>query len=221
MKPKLLIFDLDGTLIDSRKDLAFAINRMRYRYGLEPIPLEVVTGYVGGGARNLVERSLERSNVKIDEALSLYKRIYNANLTIHTTTYTGVTAGLKELFKAGHQLSVLSNKPGDASRQILKHFGLSKYFRSVLGGGDIEKLKPDPEGIKTLVVEAGVPASNTWMIGDHHTDLSAAKSAGVFSAYVEYGFGDIRDMTADIHLSSFGELVEYFSSDVVRLEVGL
>ncbi|MFC1796945.1 HAD family hydrolase [Pseudomonadota bacterium] len=211
MKPQLLIFDLDGTLVDSRKDLASAVNGMRSRYGLQPLPLEVVTGFVGGGARNLVERALQQSDVDVDEALSLYKRLYNTNLTIHTTTYNGVAVGLKKLSGAGHQLAVLSNKPGDASREILRHFSLHACFRSVIGGGDIEKLKPHPDGIRKLAFETGFGTSRTWMIGDHHTDLSAAKSAGVFSALVEYGFGDSRGMEANARFTSFEQLVAFFT----------
>lgn len=211
MNPQLLIFDLDGTLVDSRKDLGSAINRMRRHYGLEPLPQELITSYIGGGARNLVERALQHSAVDIDTALDLYKRLYGSDLTTHTTTYDGVAEGLHELAQADHVLAVLSNKPGDASRAILRHFQLDGCFRSVIGGGDIKQLKPHPEGIRKLVSETGIDASQTWMIGDHHTDLAAADNAGVCSAFMEYGFGNRGGLAASVRFASFSRLVEFFS----------
>lgn len=207
---QLLIFDLDGTLVDSRRDLAVAINRMRNHYCLGPLSLEVVSSYVGGGARNLVERALRHTAVNVDEALELYKAHYDTDLITHTTVYPGVVEGLQKLVDAGHQLAVLSNKPGDASRSILGHFRVDRCFKSVIGGGDIGKLKPHPDGITKLVSETGVDTSRTWMIGDHHTDLAAAKNAGVYSAYVEYGFGDSEGLEANARFSSFSQLVQFF-----------
>jgi len=98
-----------------------------------------------------------------------------------------------------------------ASRETLRFFDLDSYFKSVIGGGDIGKLKPHPEGIQKLLSEIGIGESRTWMIGDHHTDLSAAKSAGVFSAFVEYGFSDSRGMEANARFTSFEKLVSFFS----------
>ena len=210
MITQLLIFDLDGTLIDSRKDLAAGINHMRAHYGLEPLALEIVSGYIGNGVRQLVERSLKEAAVDIDEALRINKEYYFANLTVHTYLYPGVEEGLHLLEQAGHKLALLTNKPGDPSRTILRHFGLDGLFTSIIGGGDVAHLKPEPDGVFHCLAAAAVDASNTWMVGDHYTDLAVAQNAGVKSAFVRYGFGEERDYKPDAYFASFSELVEYF-----------
>ena len=210
MLPQLLIFDLDGTLVDSRADLAASINHMRDGYGLEALPQEVISGYIGSGARDLVRRSLQGADLQVDEALRVYKTHYDANLAVHTTTYPGVLEGIPKLAHAGQTLCVLSNKPGDACRAIMRHFGLDGYFTRIIGGGDLERLKPEPEGVITCLEATGMDAGQAWMIGDHHTDLVVAKNAGVKSAYVSYGFGDRLDLEAVVNFASFSDLVDYF-----------
>jgi len=210
MNTQLLIFDLDGTLIDSRKDLAEGINHMRAHYGLEPLLLETVSGYIGNGVRQLVERSLQGAAMNVDEALRINKEYYFANLTVHTYLYPGVEEGIRQLAQAGHKLALLTNKPGDPSRAILRHFGLDGFFNSIVGGGDVANLKPEPDGIFQCLAAAAIDASKTWMIGDHYTDLAVAKNAGVKSAFVQYGFGEERNDKPDAYFASFSELVEYF-----------
>ncbi len=210
MEPKLLIFDLDGTLIDSRADLVAGINHMRTHYGFDPLPLETVVGYIGNGVRKLVEGSLQGAEVDVDEALRINKKYYYSHLTVHTTLYRGVAEGIRELSKAGHRLAVLTNKPGDPSREILDSFGLSDRFLTVIGGGDINHLKPDPEGILCCLQRAGMGMPDAWMIGDHYTDLAVAKNAGIKSAFVRYGFGEERGYQPDQYFASFSDLVGYF-----------
>ncbi|MBN2703535.1 MAG: HAD-IA family hydrolase [Pontiellaceae bacterium] len=211
LKSYLLIFDLDGTLIDSRADLAEGINHMRAHYGLDPLPVEVIGGYVGDGVRKLVERSLQDPDVDLDEALEINEQYYRENLTVHTTLYPGVAEGLQRLKNAGHQLAVLTNKPGDPSREILKHFALDHLFAAIIGGGDIAQLKPEPEGIFRCAELAGVPLERVWMVGDHYTDLSVARNAGVKSAFVCYGFGEERGFKPDHYFASFAELSQFFT----------
>jgi phosphoglycolate phosphatase len=210
MTDQLLIFDLDGTLIDSRADLAAGINHMRSTFELEPLPLETVSSYIGNGVRKLVERSLEGSGVDIEEALQINIAYYFSHLTDHTTLYPGVEAGIQQLYDAGHQLAVLTNKPGEPSRQIMQYFELEGFFAAIIGGGDIANLKPEPDGIYTCLKSAECVASSAWMIGDHYTDLAAGKNAGVKSAFVQYGFGEERGCKPDAYFASFSELVEYF-----------
>jgi phosphoglycolate phosphatase len=210
VSPQLLVFDLDGTLIDSRADLTAGINHMRGRYGLEPLPLATVSGYIGNGIRLLVERSLQGAPVEPEEALSVYRTYYYEHLIVHTTLYDGVAEGIPRLAQAGHRLAVLTNKPGDPSRAILAHFGLLDYCLAVVGGGDIEQLKPDPAGIHRCRELADADPSSVWMIGDHCTDLAAAENAGVKNAFVRYGFGEERGLKPDAYFSSFQELVGYF-----------
>jgi phosphoglycolate phosphatase len=210
VQPQLLIFDLDGTLVDSRADLAASINHMRHGYGLKALSLDIISGYVGSGAQDLVKRSLQGADISVDDALHVYKTHYNSNLAVHTTTYPGVREGIPELAHAGHKLAVLSNKPGGACRSIMRHFQLDRYFANIVGGGDLERLKPEPDGIFKIMGDSGMDVAHAWMIGDHHTDLAVAQNAGVKSAYVEYGFGDKLDREAVLSFSSFSNLVRYF-----------
>lgn len=212
MKPKLLIFDLDGTLIDSRRDLAEGINHMRKHYGLDPLPLEIASSYVGNGVRLLVERSLQGAAVDFEEALQINKDYYCSHLTVHTTIYDGVAEGIPRLAAAGHKLALLTNKPGDPSRAILKHFGLEGYFDSIIGGGDIEKLKPDPDGVFLCMEAAAMERSSVWMVGDHYTDLAVAENAGIKSAFVRYGFGETRGFNATENFETFGDLATFFAT---------
>ncbi len=210
MSPRLLIFDLDGTLIDSRADLAAGINHMRTHFGLEPLPLVTVVGYIGNGVRRLVEGSLQGAKVDVEDALQINKAYYYSHLTVHTTLYEGVADGLRELAAAGNKLAVLTNKPGDPSREILRHFNIDTLFTAIIGGGDVEQLKPEPDGIFRCGELAGVDAGRTWMIGDHYTDLAVAENAGVQSAFVKYGFGEERGHKPDRYFASFSDLVGYF-----------
>jgi len=212
MTAQLIIFDLDGTLIDSRADLAAGINHMRKCFGLEPLPLKTVGSYVGNGVRLLVERSLQGADVDFEEALQINKDYYCSHLTVHTTLYDGVAEGIPQLVAAGHKLALLTNKPGDPSRKILKHFGLDGYFDSIIGGGDIEKLKPEPDGVFHCIETTAMETSNTWMVGDHYTDLAVAENAGVKSAFARYGFGEARGFNATESFETFGDLATFFAT---------
>lgn len=210
MEPQLLIFDLDGTLIDSRRDLAAGVNHMRAHYGLSPLSLEMASSYIGDGVRKLVERSLPGADVDLDEAVRINKAYYFSHLTVHTYLYDGVEGGLRQLLDAGHKLALLTNKPGEPSRAILRHFQLDQFFTSIIGGGDVAHLKPEPDGVFKCREDAGMDTATTWMIGDHCTDLAVAHNAGVKSAFVHYGFGEERGYKPDAYFASFPELVEYF-----------
>jgi len=209
-EPPLLIFDLDGTLIDSRADLAGGINHMRAQFGLASLAVETVGGYVGDGVRLLVTRSLQGADVDIDDALRINLEYYLSHLTVHTTLYPGVDEGIRRLAQAGHKLALLTNKQGESSRAIMHHFGLGVFFSAIVGGGDVSRLKPEPDGVFRCLETAAATASNAWMIGDHYTDLAVAKNAGVKSAFVSYGFGEERGYEPSVYFASFAELVGYF-----------
>jgi phosphoglycolate phosphatase len=208
MKPKLIIFDLDGTLADTRADLATGINLMRCHYGLPPLELDVVTGYIGSGVRSLVERSLQGAPVDLDEAVGVNNSFYAEHMLDQTALYEGVYKGLRALGQC--KLAVLSNKPGDPARRILRHLDIDSFFFRIVGGGDVPKLKPAPDGIEELMEESGISAEETWMIGDHHTDLQAANNAGVKSGFVTYGLGHSGDFCADQTWCTFQEMVDFF-----------
>jgi phosphoglycolate phosphatase len=210
MNPQLLIFDLDGTLVDSRADLAAGINHMREGCGLEPLPLDVVSGYVGNGVRKLVERSLQGTSVDVDAALQMNKEYYFSHATVHTTLYDGVAEGIPALKAAGHSLAVLTNKPSRPSRAILNYFQLDGFLDSIVGGDVSDQLKPEPGGILRCLEACAMEPSEAWMVGDHCTDLAAAENAGISSAFCRYGFGNERGYKPTEYFASFSELVGYF-----------
>ena len=210
MQPCLLIFDLDGTLIDSRQDLATAINLTRRDLGLPPLPVERVAGFVGDGAKKLLERSLRGEPVEIDRVAPHFFQHYREHLCDATTLYSGVAEGLSRLKGNGFLTAMISNKPSEFCCTILKHFNLRALFSSTLGGDDTVHLKPHPEPIFQTLEKLGVSASNAWMIGDHRTDLEAARHAHVHSGFVTYGIGTAAPEKPEITWDTFTEMTEYF-----------
>jgi phosphoglycolate phosphatase len=203
------MFDLDGTLIDSRHDLTTAVNLLRRDYDLPPLPVETVTGYVGDGIRVLVERSLRGYPVNIEKATRECAEYYRRHLHDQTTLYPGVDDGLRRLHAAGHALALISNKPIAACREILSHFGLLPLFAVVLGGGDTQHMKPHPEPLLTAMSRLHAPAANTWMIGDNRTDLEAGRRAGVRTAFLSCGMGEAGDEKPTQAFESFTALADH------------
>jgi len=187
---RLLVFDLDGTLVDSSRDIAAAANAALARVapGAAPIPLDAVLSYVGEGARLLVERCLAHvgSGLTADEVLPVYLECYASRLLDTTYLYPGIPEALEAL--ARPTLAVLTNKPGDMSRAILDGLGVGPRFARVWGPGDVPARKPDPAGLVRLIAELGSSPDETWMIGDSATDVAAARAAGVRVAGVTWGF---------------------------------
>ena len=204
-----IIFDLDGTLIDSREDLALAVNLMRRDFGLSALRVEDVTSFVGNGARKLVERSLSGTSVNIDEALPLMKKHYLEHLFDKTTLYEGVAGGLAELRSTGIPLAVISNKPTGPSRKILEHFGICGLFREVIGGDSGFALKPDPESILHVVKKFAASPENSWILGDNYTDLESGRRAGLKRCFAQYGFGKQRNENFDFAAENFDIFVRY------------
>jgi phosphoglycolate phosphatase len=198
---RLLVFDLDGTLVDSSRDIAAAANAALLRVVPEaaPIPLPAILSYVGEGARLLVERCLAHvgSDLPAEAVLPVYLECYAGRLLDTTRLYPGVAEALDSL--RGPALAVLTNKPGDMSRAILDGLGVGGRFARVWGAGDVPARKPDPEGLLRLMDEVDVPADEAWMIGDSPTDVVAARGAGVRVAGVTWGFhpGALRQAHPD------------------------
>ena len=203
----LLLCDLDGTLIDSREDLATGVNLMRADYGLEPLSLESVTGFVGNGARKLVERSLPGSVKNIEEAMHKFKKYYRENMFVKTRLYPGVEEGLRLLHGKEWKLALSSNKPSGKCEDILKHIGIDFYFDMILGASENYPLKPDPASILIAMKQTGANKSATWIIGDNHTDLEAGRRAGIKRCYAKYGFGHVGSEEYDMAVDSFMEFV--------------
>ena len=186
----LLIFDLDGTLIDSRQDLAIATNATREHFGMPPLPADLVQSYVGNGAAMLVRRAMGEgvSDHVIDGALRYFLQFYRAHSLQHTRLYKGVAEAVEHLAAANHKLAVLTNKPRKISVDILDALGIRKYFFEIYGGDSFAAKKPDPVGINSLRTASQSGREGTWMIGDSGVDIQTARNARVPSCGVEWGF---------------------------------
>lgn len=190
---RLVIFDLDGTLIDSRKDLALSVNAMREQMNMARLPDETVGSYVGQGVATLIRRALadgavaEVTEVTVQKATAIFLEHYAAHLLDHTVAYNGVREALEEL--KHRKLAVLSNKPAGFSRAILAGLGLEDYFSFIYGGNSFEQKKPDPVGVIKLMVATAVQTRQTLMVGDSDTDVLTGRNAGVWTCGVLYGLG--------------------------------
>lgn len=187
---ELLIFDLDGTLIDSREDLANAVNATRLHMGLPPLDVRLIASYVGDGAPVLMRRALgpEFSDEDIQRALEYFLNYYGEHKLDCTRPYPGVVEALGRFGHAGVKMAVLTNKPVRISRAILEGLHLLGYFFAVYGGNSFPEKKPHPIGVETLCREAGVPPERTMLVGDSAVDVRTARNAGVRVCGVTYGF---------------------------------
>jgi phosphoglycolate phosphatase len=187
---RLVVFDLDGTLVDSVGDLARAVNDALARLapGAETLPLESVRTFIGNGARKLMTRSLDAARIEIDVEATLptFLDCYRARMLETTRLYPGVTEALERL--SDRPLAVLTNKPGEMSRTILEALGVAACFFRILGGGDGLAIKPDPAGLRVLMAEAGALAEQTAMVGDSAIDVDTGRAAGARTVGVTYGF---------------------------------
>ncbi len=190
---RLLVFDLDGTLIDSGADLCASVNAMLQHFGRPPLAETVISTYIGDGAAKLVSRSLGEPTDAgfLDSALAFFLDYYREHKLDQTYVYPGVFASLDSLrFEPGgaaRSMAVLTNKPIGPSDAICDALGLSPYFFRIYGGNSFASKKPDPEGLLALIKEAGVRPQETLMIGDSDVDIRTARNAGVWSMGCSYG----------------------------------
>ena len=184
----ILVFDLDGTLIDSARDLAESIGEMLEQYGAEPLPLSEVVAMVGEGAPLLVRRALARAGIRpgADEALARFLKIYDRRIMNHTIAYPGVAESLALSVRRG-PLAVLTNKPLGPSIGILEALALRGFFTRVIGGDSEYGRKPDPSGL--LALQALAPGEQLVMIGDSPTDHAVAVNAECPFVFARFGFG--------------------------------
>ena len=196
----LAVFDLDGTLIDSRRDLADSANEMLAGYGARPLADDRIASMVGCGAATLVKRVMAAAgaDAPADEALACFLAAYDARLTRHTRPYDGIPDLLDELQSRHMAMALLTNKPLEQSVKILDAFGLSKYFQWVVGGDGPWPRKPDPDGIRFLMHQAASGPSETVLIGDSTIDLETSRNAGVRICLARYGFGFAEVAASDL-----------------------
>ncbi len=186
----LLIFDLDGTLVDTKQDLTNAVNATRARMGLPALDEQLVSSYVGDGAPTLIRRVLgpEASEEELARALEFFLAYYGEHKLDCTRPYPGVREALERLSRAGVQMAVLTNKPVRVSQAILEGLSLEGYFARIYGGNSFEQKKPDPVGVETLLAELGVERERAMIVGDSAIDVRTARNAGVKVCGVTYGF---------------------------------
>jgi phosphoglycolate phosphatase len=186
----LIVFDLDGTLVDSRRDLADSANAMLARYGAPQLPEELIIPMVGDGAPLLVQRVCRAAGLSIapDDALQHFLALYDARLLNHTNPYPGTREMLEACAKKA-TLTVLTNKPGALSSAILKGTGLLAFFRHIIGGDGQWGRKPSPQGLQWLIEEAGETSASTLIVGDSIVDLQTARAGGIAFCLARYGFG--------------------------------
>lgn len=188
---RLVVFDLDGTLVDSKRDLADSANEMLAGYGAAALSEEAITRMVGAGAAQLVARTLQAAHldVPLDNALARFLESYDRRLTNHTRPYPGIPEVLTELDSEGVKMALLTNKPLEASERILDAFGLARFFRLRIGGDGPWPRKPAPDGLRFLLKEESAEPLETVMVGDSPVDLATARNAGVRACLARYGFG--------------------------------
>jgi phosphoglycolate phosphatase len=186
----LVVFDLDGTLVDSSADLANAVNALLGELGVSRLPDPQIVSMVGEGAAVLVRRALSAAGLDPDTpgALNRFLRHYNAHLLDHTRPYAGMVQTLQEL-ATRTPLAVLTNKPGYATDQVLEGLALREYFRETIGGDTPFGRKPSPGGLQHLAAVSGVPAASVLLVGDSPVDLATARNAGTRICLARYGFG--------------------------------
>jgi phosphoglycolate phosphatase len=187
---KLAIFDLDGTLIDSKKDLVLSVNATLAGMGLPALPEAIVSSYVGNGAPVLIERALGEHFTADSHAWALqhFLDYYKEHKLDNTRFYPGVDQTLRRLHAAGIRLAILTNKPVGASIAIIDGLGASALFDRIYGGNSFPEKKPHPIGVDTLVSELAIPRENTLMVGDSRVDVETARNAGIACAGVRFGF---------------------------------
>src|SRR5712692_5825028 len=197
---RALIFDLDGTLIDSKRELK-----------RPQLAADTISGYIGHGAPQLVARAMggTATEEELKHALQFFLGYYEEHKMDNTFAYPGVADTLERL--AHLPMGVLTNKPARISVRILKALGLQKYFRAIYGGNSFESKKPDPFGAATILREFGVAPQEGMIVGDSEVDVQTARNAGMFAAAVNYGFGvhDRDAYPADIYLDRFADLAEF------------
>jgi len=204
MRESGLFFDLDGTLIDSRADLACAVNLVLAEYNAPPLALATVVSFVGDGLRNLARRSFAAlPEAEQDRALALLRRFYSEHEVEATVLYPGVGDGVAALRRAGFVLAVVTNKPEPDSVHILKSLGIYDGFDEIIGADSGFAIKPAPDSILHLTAKYNLDPRKCWMLGDNHTDLGAARAAGVNRGYAAWGFGSLKGEAFDAEFASF------------------
>ena len=205
---RAFLFDLDGTLIDSKLDLVNSVNFMLREMQRDVLPLATVASYIGHGAPKLVADVLGPDAAEADRkrGLEIFLAHYSKHNLDATRAYPGVVEGLEALQDL--PMAVLTNKPQKMSVEILEALGLLKYFRAIYGGDSFEKKKPDPAGAQAILKDLGAQPREAAMVGDSDVDIKTARNTGMLAIAVNYGFGqhDRQAQPADLYVDSLQEI---------------
>jgi phosphoglycolate phosphatase len=217
---KLLIFDLDGTLVDSRLDLANSVNGMLRYFGRPELPADLIASYIGDGAPMLVRRALGDPDDEafLQQALEFFIAHYREHKLDTTVLYPGLLEALRAMRTMNgngeRRMAVLSNKPVNPSRGIVEALGLNEFFDQVYGGNSFATKKPDPLGARVLLEEYGVQPDETLIIGDSAIDVLTGRNAGLWTCGVSYGYGPetLAQAPPDVLVDSPHELPQVFTA---------
>jgi phosphoglycolate phosphatase len=219
---KLVIFDLDGTLIDSRLDLVHSVNAALRHIGRPGLPDDVIASYVGDGAPILIQRALggdAADEPLVRKGLEFFLAYYRAHKLDHTTVYEGIQDALARIQHSTNgtprKMAVLTNKPFKPSRAIIEALGLGPFFAQIYGGNSFPTKKPDPEGARTLLEENDVQPEHAAIIGDSHVDVRTGRNTGMWTIGVTYGFAPhtLSSDQPDVFVDTPRELGEVLSEN--------
>lgn len=226
---ELILFDLDGTLIDSAPDLALSINYMLTQVGRDTFSEETIDLWVGNGASVLVKRALSSSktidenidNTLFQEALSIFLNYYRDNCCVKTVPYPNVKVTLQTLKDSAYRLAIVTNKPFDFIKPILIKLELIDLFEIYIGGDTLTKRKPEPEPLLYICEKLNIKTENSLMIGDSKNDILAAKSAGIESIGVSYGYNygeDISVYNPNLVVDDFSDILKVLPLSIKKME---
>jgi phosphoglycolate phosphatase len=211
-----LVLDLDGTLVNSKDDIADSLNWTFEQVGYDPLPMKVIEGFVGNGIMPLVKRAVTAAGhpERYDDVLSKFRERYYNHLLDKTRLFDGVMDTLESL-SSNRKMAVVSNKPGNMTHKIIRELGLGKFFNGQVYGGDsLPVKKPDPSAILMIAARYNVPSSRIAVVGDSSVDIMAGKNAGALTVGVTYGFRsveELEDAHPDALINNFGDLLKILS----------
>lgn len=206
---RCVIFDLDGTLIDSQHEIAYVINELRAHFNLPKQPESFIVSCTGNGVMKLVERTFQDAPEKIADAQAAAMDFYRANLGKKTTLYPGVKRGLRRLCEAGYKLGTASNKPHVLCLPLLDILGIGSYISAAEGGNTDLPMKPDPAQLLSILKKTDSDPGESWMFGDNYTDLASGQAAGMKTGFAAYGVGDPKGYGWDFRAESFSDFANH------------